>query len=116
MIEIRDMVQWHRLMTPLMAPLFFWGALILALTVGVFGLISGLALLAENPLTGFLVIAMTIPAVCVVIAAARLISEFFLVSFRTNNHLYKIRKLVEASEQQSSSYTNEQQAHLSRAA
>ncbi len=88
----------------------------MALTLGVFGLVNGLALLSENPLAGILVIAMTIPAVCVVIAAARLISEFFLVAFRTNNHLYQIRKLVEASEQQSSSYATEQQAHRARAA
>ena len=84
--------------------------------VGIFGLISGLTLLSENPLTGILVIAVTISAVCVAIVAARLISEFFLVSFRTNNHLYKISKLVEASEQQTSSYADERQAHLSLAA
>ena len=116
MIEIREMVQWRRLITPLMVPLFFWGALVTALMVGIFGLINGLTLLSENPLTGIVVIAMTISAVCVAIVAARLISEFFLVSFRTNNHLYKIRTLVEASEQQTSSYADERQARLSLAA
>jgi hypothetical protein len=28
-----------------------------------------------------------------------LVAEFFLVSFRKNNHLYRIRQLVEGTEQ-----------------
>jgi hypothetical protein len=41
MIDIRDMFQWDRYITPLIAPIFFWIATLVALMAGVFGFTSG---------------------------------------------------------------------------
>ncbi len=114
MIKLRDMLQWRNLITPLIVPFFFWSVLIASPVAGIFGLLNGIMLIADNPLVGMLVIALTIPMVALAIIAARLISEFFLISFRTNAHLYRIRTVLEAAEHELSKST--QQTHLSNAA
>jgi uncharacterized membrane protein HdeD (DUF308 family) len=99
MIALNEMIQWRKLITPLIVPLFFWGAVITTAICGVFGILSGIFLLPSSPFLGIMVIALTIAVACVALATVRLVAEFFLVSFRKNNHLYRIRQLVEGTEQ-----------------
>ncbi len=99
MIELHEMIQWRKLITPLIVPLFFWGAIVTSGICGIFGIVSGIVLLPESPVMGILLIALTVSVTCVAVALVRLVAEFFLVSFRKNNHLYRIRQLVEGTEQ-----------------
>jgi hypothetical protein len=115
MIKLRELGQYRKLITPSVAPLFFWSALMTTIIAGLFGLMDGLFLISDNPMFGIAVIALTISAVCAAILAIRLVTEFFLVSFRTNCHLSVIRKLLEGVEA-TESYTDQQQVRLSRVA
>jgi hypothetical protein len=76
---------------------------------------DGLFLIPDNPIFGVSVIALTIAVVCVTILAIRLVTEFFLVTFRTSYHLSVIRKLLEGVESQES-YADQPQVRLSRVA
>jgi hypothetical protein len=113
MIELRELGQLCRLITPLR--LFFFGAIIAAVIAGFCGLMAGLVLLEDRPVRGMMVIGFTICAICVFVLFVRLVTEFFLISSRTNCHLYAIRFLLERAEQMELS-ANQQQTHLSRAA
>ncbi len=115
MIQLRELGQHRKLITPSIAPLFFWSALTTTIIAGVFGLIDGLFVISDNPIFGMAVIALTVSFVCVAIVGIRLLTEFFLVSFRTSYHLSVIRKLLEEVEVPES-YSDQQQVRLSRAA
>jgi hypothetical protein len=115
MIQLRELGKHRKLITPSVAPLFFWTALITTIMAGLFGLIDGLLLISDYPILGFAVIVITIAAVCSAILAIRLVTEFFLVSFRSNCHLSVIRKLLEGVEA-AESYNDQSQVRLSRAA
>jgi hypothetical protein len=99
MIELNEMIQWRKLITPVIVPLFFWGAVTTTVICGLLGLASGIALLPDSPFFGIMLIALTVSIACVALATIRLIAEFFLVTFRKNDHLYRIRKMVEGAEQ-----------------
>jgi Domain of unknown function (DUF4282) len=99
MIDIRDMFQWDRYITPLIAPIFFWVATLVALMAGFFGLTSGVLLITNYPLVAILLVIASILIACLGILAARLFAEFVLVSFRTNDHIYAIRVLAQPAAQ-----------------
>ena len=42
MIQLRELAQHRKLITPSVAPLFFWSALITTIIAGLFGLMDGL--------------------------------------------------------------------------
>src|ERR1700746_4165656 len=98
MIAFNEMIQWRKLITPLIVPLFFWGAVITTAICGIFGLFSGIFLLPDSPFLGIMVIALTIAVACVALATVRLGGEFFLVSFRKNNHFFRRRHAVQRTE------------------
>ena len=114
-IQLRELGQHRKLITPSVAPLFFWSALTTTIIAGLFGVMDGLFLIPDNPIFGFSVIALTIALDCVAILAIRLVTEFFLVTFRTSYHLSVIRKLLEGVEAQES-YADQPQVRLSRVA
>jgi hypothetical protein len=99
MTNIRELSQWHKLITPLVVPLFFRTGLAAATILGLFGITTGLILLQGNPAFGILLIAFTLSLVFVAILTIRLTAEFFLVSFQSSSHLYVIRQLLEGAEQ-----------------
>jgi hypothetical protein len=115
MIKLRELGQHRKLITPSVAPLFFWSALITTIIAGLFGLMDGMILIPDNPIFGMSVIVLTIAVVCVAILAIRLVTEFFLVTFRASGHLSVIRKLLEEVEA-NESYADQQQIRLSRVA
>ena len=115
MVQLRELGQHRKLITPSVAPLFFWSALTTTIIAGLFGLMDGLVLIPDNPIFGMSVIVLTIAIVCVAILAIRLVTEFFLVTFRANCHLSVIRKLLEGVEA-AETYNEQQQVRLSRVA
>ena len=114
-MELRELGHWRMLLTPLIVPLFYWGAIITAMLAGIFGLMGGLVFLSDNPVFGMMVIAFSICATCVVILTIRLVAEFFVISFQTNGHLNAIRSVLDRAEQVEAR-ADRQQTHLSRAA
>jgi hypothetical protein len=80
MIQLRELGQHRKLITPSVAPLFFWSAVTTTIIAGLFGVMDGLFLIPDNPIFGVSVIALTIAVVCVTILAIRLVTEFFLVT------------------------------------
>ena len=95
MVDFREMFQWSRFITPIAAPLFFWVATFVAAVVGLFGLTAGVVFASNYPL-----VAISVAIACLGIISARLIAEFVLISFRTNDHIHAIRILAQPATQQ----------------
>jgi hypothetical protein len=114
MIQFRDMFQCRRLITPIILPCFFWSVVVMSTLAGMVGVINSIMMIPESPLIGMFMIAVTVLAVCVAALTARVLCELFLVSFRTNGNLYRIRTLLEATEQELSA--GAQETHRSKAA
>jgi uncharacterized protein DUF4282 len=99
MLKIRELNRWDKLLTPGLVPLFFRTGLAATIIVGLFGTTSGLILLPDNAAFGTLLIAFTLCLVSVAVLMLRLTAEYFLISFRSSNHLNIIRQLLEGAEQ-----------------
>lgn len=95
MFDIDDMFQWRRFITPSVVPLFFWVACFAAALVGLSGFTAGVLLLLDSPLIGVVIAVFSLTMTCLGVLVARLIAEFVLISFRTNDHIYAIRVLAE---------------------
>src|SRR3974377_506078 len=92
MIALNEMVQWRKLITPLIVPLFFWGAAISTAICGVFGILSGIFLLPESPFLGIMVIALTVAVACVAIATVR------VVGWWLNSSCYRFARTITSTE------------------
>jgi len=105
MIKPRDMLQWRNLITPLIVPLLFRTALITSPVAGIFGLFSGIADYIKSA-GRYADDCFDDPCGCSCdySSAAHII---FLVSFRTTAHLYRIRAILEAAEQEFSNSNRE---------
>ena len=91
MFDIRDLFQWERFITPSIIKVFYLLAVIITVVSGLSGILSGLAVMMLQPLSGlFLVVASLIGMLAGVIFA-RILSEFVLITFRINEHLGAIR-------------------------
>jgi Domain of unknown function (DUF4282) len=95
MVDFREMFQWSRFITPIAAPLFFWAATFAAAVVGLFGFTAGVILAPDYPVVAIIVVVFSIAMACLGIISARLIAEFVLISFRTNDHIHAIRILAQ---------------------
>ena len=100
MVDFREMFQWSRFITPIAAPLFFWVGTFAAAVVGLFGLTAGVVFASNYPLVAIIVVVFSIAIACLGIISARLIAEFVLISFRTNDHIHAIRILAQPATQQ----------------
>ncbi len=100
MVDFREMFQWSRFITPIAAPLFFWVATFAAAVVGLFGFTAGVVLASDYPLVAIFVVVFSIAIACLGVISARLIAEFVLISFRTNDHIHAIRILAQPATQQ----------------
>jgi Domain of unknown function (DUF4282) len=99
MLDIRDMFQWQRFVTPEVVPLFFWVATFTAVLVGLFGFTVGMLLLSDYPLIAIIIAGFSLAMICLATLTSRLIAEFVLIAFRTNDHIYAIRVLAEPATQ-----------------
>jgi hypothetical protein len=91
MFDLRDLFQWERFITPSIIRIFYFLVVIVALLAGASGVLSGLLLMAVNPINGALAIGSSVLGALIGILAARIISEFVLITFRINEHLGAIR-------------------------
>jgi hypothetical protein len=91
MLNVRDLFQWDRFITPQIIRVFYWLAVVLAVLFGLSGIFSGLLLMAHNPISGLLMMAASLLGVFIGILVARIVAEFVLITFRINEHLSAIR-------------------------
>jgi uncharacterized protein DUF4282 len=91
MFDLRDLFQWERFITPSIIKVFYFLVVIVAVLVGASGTLSGLLLMGVNPISGALTIVSSVIGALIGVFAARIVSEFVLVTFRINEHLGAIR-------------------------
>jgi Domain of unknown function (DUF4282) len=91
MLDLRDLFQWERFITPSIIKVFYWLAVGLSVLFGLYNLFGGLWMMAVNPFAGMLIMVASVIGVLVGILTARIIAEFILITFRINEHLGAIR-------------------------
>jgi len=91
MFNFRDLFQWDRFITPSIIKVFYWLVVVIMVMSGLSGILSGLALLMLQPLTGLVTVVVSVVGMLVGVIFARIMSEFVLITFRINEHLGAIR-------------------------
>lgn len=91
MFDYRDLFQWERFITPSIIKIFYWLAVGISTLFGLSGIISGLVLISLHPLAGIFWILGSMVGIVMGVLFARIVSEFFLIMFRINEHLGAIR-------------------------
>ena len=91
MLDLRDLFQWERFITPSIIKVFYWLAVGMSVLFGLSNIFAGIYLLTVNPLGGLLMIVASLVGVLMGILLARIASEFVLITFRINEHLGAIR-------------------------
>jgi hypothetical protein len=96
MFDYRDLFQWERFITPTIIKVFYWLALAISVFWGLSTLLAGLGMLLVSPLTGIVLILMSILGTFAGVVFSRIAAEFILIVFRINEHLGAIRNRGEA--------------------
>ncbi len=91
MVGISDLFQWERFITPSIIKLFYWLAVLIAVVLGLSGILTGVKLVALDPMSGGFIIVSSLVGALIGVVFARIISEFVLIMFRINEHLGAIR-------------------------
>ena len=91
MFDLRDLFQWERFITPSIIKVFYWLAVIILVLSGLSGMLSGLALMTMQPVSGLFLIALSAIATLAGVIFVRIVSEFVLITFRINEHLGAMR-------------------------
>jgi Domain of unknown function (DUF4282) len=91
MFDFRDLFQWERFITPSIIKVFYWLAVVITVLSGLSAIVSGLALLPLQPLTGLFVVVLSAIGTLTAVIFVRIVSEFVLITFRINEHLGAIR-------------------------
>ena len=91
MLDLRDLFQWERFITPSIIKVFYWLAVGLSVLFGLSNLFAGLWRMAVNPFGGLLMMVASLIGVLIGILTARIVAEFILITFRINEHLGAIR-------------------------
>lgn len=91
MFNLRDLFQWERFITPSIIKVFYWLSVIITIVFGVSGILSGLALLLLQPLTGLFLVISSLFGMLLGVVFVRIVAEFVLITFRINEHLGAIR-------------------------
>jgi hypothetical protein len=91
MLDLRDLFQWERFITPSIIKVFYVLAIGLALLFGASGIVAGVAMMLLNPLGGALTIVGSLFGILIGIVSARIAAEYVLIMFRINEHLGAIR-------------------------
>ena len=92
MLNVADLFQWERFITPSIIKLFYWLAVVVAVLSGLSTMVSGLAMMIANPLAGLILVFSGIAVILVGVIFARIVSELILIVFRINEHLAAIRE------------------------
>jgi Domain of unknown function (DUF4282) len=91
MFDLRDLFQWERFITPSIIKVFYWLAVIITVVLGLSGILSGLAAMMLQPITGLFLVISSVFGMLVGVIFVRILSEFVLITFRINEHLGAIR-------------------------
>jgi hypothetical protein len=91
MFNLRDLFQWERFITPSIIKVFYWLSVIITVVLGVSGVLSGLALLMLQPLSGLFVVISSLFGMLLGVVFVRIVAEFVLITFRISEHLGAIR-------------------------
>jgi hypothetical protein len=91
MFDLRDLFQWERFITPSIIKVFYWLAVIITVVFGLSGILSGLAVMMLQPLTGLFLVISSVFGMFAGVIFVRILSEFVLITFRINEHLGAIR-------------------------
>jgi hypothetical protein len=92
MLDLRDLFQWDRFITPSIIKVFYWLAVGLSVLFGLSNIFAGLLMMGVNPLGGLIMIVASLIGVLIGVLAARIVAEFVLITFRINEHLGAIRQ------------------------
>src|SRR5262245_31952296 len=87
MLDLRDLFQWERFITPSIIKVFYWLAVGFSVLFGLYNLFVGLYMLTVNPFSGLVIIVGSLIGALMGILVARIASEFVLSTFRINEHL-----------------------------
>ena len=91
MLDLRDLFQWERFITPSIIKVFYWLAVGMSILFGLSGVFSGLTLMLVSPLGGLFLVVVSLIGVLIGVIVARIAAEFVLIMFRINEHLGAIR-------------------------
>ncbi|HEY6254514.1 MAG TPA: DUF4282 domain-containing protein [Xanthobacteraceae bacterium] len=91
MFDLRDLFQWERFITPSIIKVFYWLAVIITVVFGLSGILSGLALMMLQPVTGLFLVISSVIGMLAGVIFMRIVAEFVLITFRINEHLGAIR-------------------------
>jgi hypothetical protein len=95
MFNVRDLFQWERFITPSIIRIFYALVVIVAILLGISGIVSGLALMQVNPFGGVGMAFMSAIGAFAAILGTRIACEFILIMFRMNDHLGVLRSRAE---------------------
>ena len=91
MMNLNDLLQWDRFITPTVIRIFYWMALGLIVLSGLSFLFSSIGMMAVNFFAGFFLLIASILYVCAGVVFVRIVCELVMVIFRINEHLGAIR-------------------------
>ena len=91
MLDIRDLFQWDRFITPTIIKTFYWLAIAMTLLFGMSGVFAGLTAMAISPFGGLIVVLANLSGIAVGVIFIRIAAEFVLIVFRINEHLGALR-------------------------
>jgi uncharacterized membrane protein len=92
MLDYRELFQWERFITPSIIKIFYWLAVGISVLFALSGIVSGLALMSLHPLASLFWILGSLAGLAIGVIFSRVLSEFFLIMFRINEHLGAIRQ------------------------
>ncbi|MCK1480494.1 DUF4282 domain-containing protein [Bradyrhizobium sp. 197] len=92
MFEYRGLFRWDQFITPLIIKPFFVLVVAVVVLSGLFGILSGLTMMAISPFSGFIAVLLSLLGAVVAMMLARIACEFVLITFRINEHLGHMRE------------------------
>jgi hypothetical protein len=95
MFGVRDLFQWERFITPSIIRVFYTLVVLVAVMLGIAGIISGFQLMQVSPFGGIGLAFVSVTGTLATIFGARIACEFVLIMFRMNDHLGVLRNRAE---------------------
>lgn len=95
MFSVRDLFQWERFITPSIIRIFYTMAVIVAVLMGILGIVSGLQLMQVSLFGGIALILFSLIGAFAAVLGTRIVCEYVLIMFRMNDHLGVLRNRAE---------------------
>lgn len=91
MIDLAELLQWDRFITPSLIRVFYWLSLALTLLAGLSFIVTALGMMAINFFAGLFMLIGAMLFILAGIIFVRIVCELVMVLFRINEHLGAIR-------------------------